>query len=264
MATQPAASQSAFRSVMDLFKPKAVETASAGDPKTNGTVPNDGTLQSDGTGPKAIPKAATGNESPLDGYIKLWEHAESDGKPLQLVPPLTADPTKLLEAAKTVDFTKAMNPELLDKAAKGDAASLGQLVNEAAQAGYAQSALATTKILEAALTRQAAMFKDTVMPEILRRHSISQNVRVDNPIFDNPAVKPILEGLESQLAVKYPTSSATEISNHAKTILTAMSEDIIKQSGRQVVDAAGKDTTLGGGGTDFDWENHFLGKPQGS
>lgn len=255
-----------FNSVLDIFKPKAVTSTTNGDPKTNVSVPNADTLQNtDGTGPKAIPAAGEGDKSPLDGYAKLWETADTDGKPLSLTTPINADPAKLLAAAKTVDFTKAISPELLEKASKGDAASLSELVNQAAQTGYAQSALATTKILEAALNQQATKFQNEVMPEILRRHSIGRDLRTENPIFDNPALKPMLSELETQLAIKYPNASAAEVSSHAKTILTGMAEDIIKQSGRTVTD-----TTGGGGGTPkasgevFDWESHFLGKPQGS
>lgn len=258
MAEAPGRAATMFTSVMDIFKPKPAQTqvtAASG----NTTVPNDNTLQNiEGTGPKAIPKAGEGEASPLAQYGKLWETADTDGKPIQLVPPMTADPVKLLEAAKTVDFTKAMRPEVLEAAAKGDAVALGTLVNEAAQAGYAQSAMATTKILEAALKKQADMFQKEVMPEILRRHSISQVNKADNPVFDNPAVKPMLDGLEAQLAVKYPTATAADISKHAKTILSGMAEDIVKQSGRTIAEAPTAESLSNSNARkEPDWEKLF-------
>lgn len=251
-----------FRTVMNIFSPpKAVGT-----PAANTTVPSDQTPISDGKGPKAIPAVGDGDKSPLDGYSKLWEHADTDGKPLSLVPSMDADPTKLLAAAKTVDFTKAMNPELLDKASKGDAGALGALVNEAAQAGYAQSALATTKIVEAALKKQAENFTSTIMPELLRRNNIGRDLRTDNPLFDNPAVKPMLEGLERQLAIKYKDATPAEITQHAKTVLTGFAEEYIKSSGKTISDAsASEDVELLRNiqpAKDFDWEQHFLGKRQ--
>jgi hypothetical protein len=253
-----------FRSVMSIFggAPKATGT-----PDINPTVPNKDTPLSDGKGPKAIPAVKEGEASPLDGYAKLWEHADTDGKPISLNVPLEADPAKLLAAAKTVDFTKAMNPELLDKASKGDSAALGQLVNEAAQTGYAQSALATTKIVEAALAKQADMFKTSVMPEILRRHNIGNELG-DNPLFDNPAVKPLLDGLKNQLAIKYKDATPAQIKEHAEKILTEMATSHLKSSGKTVSDGA----ALNADGTlitlapakEFNWEEHFLGKKQPS
>lgn len=260
MATQPTAS-TMFSSVMDMFKSKPAAPKVDGAPAANPTVPSDGTPQSDGKGPKAIPAAGTDDASPLAGYKDLWEHADTDGKPIALVPPLEADPAKLLAAAKTVDFTKTMNPELLEKAAKGDAAALSQVVNEAAQAGYAQSAMATTKILEAALAKQADMFKTTVMPEILRRNNIGNALRADNPLFDNPAVKPLLEGLEARLVVKYPTDTPEQLNIRAKEIFLGMSEELVKASGRQIVDA-GVNSSGVKEEKAFDWEAHFLGKKQ--
>lgn len=255
MAEAPSKAATMFTSVMDIFKPKAPVAAGV---TGNLTVPTDATLRNtDGTGPKAIPKAGEGDASPLDGYSKLWETADTDLKPTPLVPQMTADPAKLLEAAKGVDFTKAMRPEVLEAASKGDSAALGTLINEAAQAGYAQSAMATTKIVEAALTKQAKTFQETVMPEILRRHSISQTNRADNPIFDNPAVKPMLEGLENQLAIKNPTATAADISAHAKIILTGMAEDIVKQSGRTIAETPSQEVVRAGARKEPDWEVLF-------
>lgn len=253
-----------FRSVMDIFKPKAPAAPTVAG---NTTVPNKETIQSDGTGPKAIPAAGKGDESPLAGYEKLWEHAETDGKPISLVVPLEADPAKLLAAAKTVDFTKAMNPELLEKASKGDSAALGQLVNEAAQTGYAQSALATTKIVEAALAKQADIFKTSVMPAILRNHNIGNELG-DNPLFDNPAVKPLLDGLKNQLSIKYKDATPTQIKQHAEKILTELATAHLTSTGKTITDGAG----INADGTaitlqpvkDFNWEEHFLGKKQPS
>lgn len=255
-----------FSSVMDMFKPKPATGPGDGDPNKNNLVPNDTTIKPDGTGPTAIPAAGDGDKSPLDGYKELWQTAETDAKPLQLTPSLKTDPAKLVEAAKGVDFTKGMNTELLAAAGKGDTAALGQLINEAAQQGYAQSALATTKIVEAALNEQAKMFQATIMPEILRRNNVGLKLREDNPIFSNPAVAPILKGLEAQLMVKHKNATPEEISQHAKNIFSGMAEEFVKSSGKKIVDAG--DTTqpgVGGGSQaeSFDWEKHFLGETPG-
>lgn len=226
------ASRGTFGSIMDIFKPKPVETPKVAD---NTLVPSGGTGLSDGT-IKAIPAVAKeGDKSPLDGYSKMWETAETDGKPASLVPTLTADPAKLMAAAKTIDFSKAITPATLEAAAKGDAVALGQAISEAAQAGYAQAASATTKILEAALTKQADIFKNDVMPEILRKHTVDSSLSLETPLFDNPAVKPMFDMVKDQLAVKYPTATAAEIANHAKTMMGGFADELVKSSGRTIV-----------------------------
>lgn len=265
MAAQPDTSspKSTFGSIMDIFRPKPEPVAAAKPADPNVSIPSDKTKVSDGTGPAAIPAAGKGEASPLEGYAKLWEHAETDGKPASLVPALTADPAKLMAAAKTIDFSKAITPATLEAAAKGDAVALGQAISEAAQAGYAQAASATTKILEAALTKQAETFKNEVMPEILRKHAVNSSLSADNPLFDNPAIAPMLAMAKDQLAIKYPNASAAEITKHAQAMMGGFAEALITSSGRTIVakdasttDAAGNKV---GRGVDknFDWATYF-------
>jgi hypothetical protein len=203
--------------------------------KQNPTVPGEGTPRSDGTNP-AIPKAGEGDKSPLDGFKDLWQKSDKDGVKPNLVPTLTVDPKKLSDASKQVDFTKHVSPDALDKAAKGDAASLGQVINEAAQAAFAQAAGASTKILEAALQAQARSFEEKVMPDILRRNAISNSLRADNPLFDNPAVAPMLTMVEQQFAVKFPTATPAEISEKAKEYLSGFASALVGADGKTIVD----------------------------
>lgn len=227
-----------FRSVVQGGTAKSAEgnpspQPQGGDPsKGNPGVPGDGTPQNkDGSGPAAIPKAAEGDKSPLEGYEKLWETDPNAKKAPSLTPTFTADPAKLMEAARTIDFAKVIDPEVLAKAVAGDAAAFSQAINSAAQAGYAQSAHATTKIVEQALTQQAKMFKEEIMPAILREHSISTAVASDNAIFENPAVKPIVEMATAQLSAKYPNASAADIKKHAQEYFMGFAKELATAGG---------------------------------
>ncbi len=164
------------------------------------------------------------------------------------------DTKALMETVGKMDFTKAIAPELLDKASKGDAPSLAALVNQAAQAGFAQATLTTGNIVKDALTRQADAFKNEVMPDILRRHEISLGMK-ENPLYSNPAVAPLLKSVEDQLTVKFPTASADEIKTHAKTIFDSMAGEIIKANGGTVTAVQTQQSNglpLQGKGTDWD------------
>jgi hypothetical protein len=173
---------------------------------------------------------------------------------------MNADPTKIMQAAKGVDFSKAITPEALTNAAKGDPSALAQVVNEAAQAGFAQSSVATAKIVEAALARQAQDFQDKYIPEVLRRERINNALTADNPLFSNPAVAPMMEMLKSQMATKYPTASAAEVKAKAEEYMTGFASEIAKATGKSFGDAAaGGAGGAGGSGAsqEEDWSKFF-------
>lgn len=210
------------------------------------------------TAPAAFPKPGEGEKSPLDGYAKLWDNDPNAPAPPSLNPTLTADPAALMKAAKSIDFSKVLSSETLEAAMKDPTgAALATAINQAAQAGYAQSAHATTKIVEAALQQQAKMFKEEVMPDILRRHASTQAVlQLDNPVFLNPAVKPIVDLVKEQVIKQYRTATPAEIAKHTTEMLQSMSTEIAKASGLVVTEAP-KDVRIGGARKDQDWEKFF-------
>lgn len=255
-------------SIMDLFRsttavtpPPAATPPNPNDPtnKGNATVPGANTVTSDGSIP-AIPKAGEGETSPLEGFKDLWQAPGKDAKrPAtegDLVPKLSVEPKKLLEAASKVDFVKHIPKEKLEAAAKGDVAALAEVINSAGQLGYAQSANATAALIEQALTRQAAVFKDQVMPEILRRHEVSASLQEDNPLFQNPAVKPVLDSIERQFLAKNPSASAAEVSKMAKEYVSVMASEILKANGMEVSEKP-QQTQKGSTRGNTDWEKWF-------
>lgn len=220
----------------------------------NKTVPNPGdTIPPNNLA--AFPEnKTTEGASPLDSYKDLFTVGKDDKAAPSLVPSFTMDTKAIFEAAGKIDFTKAISPELLDKASKGDAASLAQLVNQAAQAGFAQATVTTGNIVKDALTKQADTFKNEVMPDILRRHQISVGMS-ENPLYTNPAVAPLLKSVEGQLAIKYPTASSDEITKHAKVFFDNMAGEIIKANGGSVTVQQTQQSgglPLQGKGTDWD------------
>lgn len=251
-------------SIMDIFKGFSGAQQNQGqqapvNADQNPAVPNSNTIQNmDGSGPAAIPKAAEGEQSPLENYKDLWQKSDNSPAEVSLVPSLVADPNKLMEAAGRIDFTKALNPELLSKAATGDASALAAVVNQAAQAGFAQSAAATTKIVEAALAQQEKAFHEKVMPDILRKHTINTTLGAENPLFENPAVKPMLDMAIQQFTVKYPTAAPAEIKRMAGEYLKGFAEEMAKASGKSLVDISSQETK-NTARQDTDWEKFFAG-----
>lgn len=231
--------------------------------KGNPTVPGDGTPRSDGSNP-AIPATQTGDASPLDGFAKLWDKDAKDGSPLTLSTTIPIDNAKVMEAARTFDFTKAIDPQLLDKATKGDQGSMLEIIKVTAQNAFAQSSATTARIVQQALAQQAERFQNEYFPEIMRRTEAAQMLRKDNPILDNPAAKPMIRMLEEQFAVKYPTASPTEITNHATKFFSDFSTEFLKGAGKSVVDT--KDVVqqqTKEAAKNYDWATAF-GIPEGA
>lgn len=248
-----------FASVMSVFRQAPTTTPAADPSATNPTVPGDGTAKPDGTGPVAIPKVGDGAASPLDGFKNLWDTDKDAKPPTSWEPRLAIDPAKILAAAKTVDFSKSIAPELLAKAAGGDATALSQVINEAAQSGFAQAMGSTANLVKAALTDQAAVFRDQILPEVLRKHAINTQLQ-DDSLFTNPAVAPMLKMVEDQLVAKNPTMSPAQIKEQAKKFTTEFAEHVAASSGKRITDVPSDKTTGRSTGREVDWDK-FMAVP---
>lgn len=207
--------------------------------KTNNLIPGKSTVKPDGTGPGAFPKVGEDDASPLAEFDKLWEPLDpkTASPKSSMVPKITMDPKKIMESARTQDFTKGIAPEVLERLSKGnDPDAILIAINQASQAAYAQGTSASTGILQKALEMQAKVFEDKIMPEILRKHNIGNALRADNSLFDNPAVAPMLNLVEAQFATKYPNASPVEITQKAKLYLEGFASELLENSGKVISD----------------------------
>ncbi len=219
-------------SIMNMFKPAApaapaaapttpgnippgTGTPASGTPGTapNGSVP-DGTLNADGT-----PKDTT----PFAEFKDLWQDKPAD--PNAPTPDSSVfgkiDPQKFMEAAGKIDFSKVVTPEMLAAIqAGGEAgtAAFAQAMNKVAQTTYAQSAFATTKIVEQALAKSKESFLAD-LPNHIKKQTVTDSLRTENPVLNNPAVAPLIEAMESRFAVKYPNATAPEITQMARNYI---------------------------------------------
>jgi hypothetical protein len=242
-----------FRGVAPPQQQGAVPPKNPDPSLANPTAPGAATAQSDGSVP-AIPAAKTGTESPLDGYKDLWQKADTDKQPTPVAPAMKVDPAKLSAAANNIDFTKSINADALAKAATGDAASLALVINQAARAGLQHATAATATIVEAALAQQGKMFRENVLPDAIKAATISQSLGAENPVFEHPAVAPVLNLVKEQLQVKFPNASASEIASKAREYVGGMAGELVKASGKVITDAP-KPAEATQGGTD--WAAYF-------
>ena len=184
---------------------------------TPGAAPN-------GQIPPTDPNAPADPATAFAQFDKLWENAPTDPN----APPSgvfgNVDPKKFMEAAGKIDFSRVVTPEQLQSiSAGGEAAqaAFAAALNSVAQGVYAQSAFATTKIVEQALNKSKETFLSE-LPTHIKKQTVTDSLRAENPIFSNPAVQPIISALEAQMTVKYPNATAPEITQMAKQYVEAL------------------------------------------
>lgn len=164
--------------------------------------------------------------SPLEQFKDLWEPAPASTTVDTTMPGNIfngASQEKMLTAARSVDFAKTIPPEMLAKVTAGGpdaAAALVAILNDVSQRAYAQSSFAATQIAETALRRYNEGL-DSRLPGKIKSHQTAQTIRDTNPALQHPAAAPILEAMQTQLAVKYPNASVSELNEMASQYLTA-------------------------------------------
>jgi hypothetical protein len=158
-----------------------------------------------------------------------------------------------MEAAGKIDFAKVVTPEQLQAISTGGEGAVqafAAALNSVAQTTYAQSAFAATKIVEQAVSRSKDSFL-AELPQHIKKQTVSENLRADNPVYSNPAVQPIISALEAQLTVKYPQASAGEITTMAKQYVDALGTSFAPKPAAPA--AGGKN----GVKADEDWSSFF-------
>jgi len=229
----------AFPPIMSLFNSRntaPIPATTMQAPTTQNSAPNTTTGVSDNptapsgnnqttTGaPAAFPPTATGDKSPLANFADLWKVDTTQPGPdnKSLVPQFNIDPAKILESASKIDFTKSINPDVIDKALAGDRAAFLTAINQSAQLGFAHAVTASGELVKNSMNTAQEALNNRVLPTAIRQATISQAIDASNPAFTNPAVAPMLDNLKAQLALKYPTASPQEIATTAQAYLVDM------------------------------------------
>src|ERR1700748_366834 len=126
---------------------------------SNQTQPNNTTVPAT----QATPQANVTVESPLDKFGDIW-NTKPNGQG-ENTPYFNIDQKKIQEAAGTMNFTAGIAPEKLKAIAAGgeDAVkALAEIVNQVGQNVYANSAIATTALIEKSLGTAGERFNSSL------------------------------------------------------------------------------------------------------
>jgi hypothetical protein len=197
-------------------------------PVNQGNIPSAPTVtvNPDGT-PVVAPLPVEPEQSPLAEFKSLWDTAPVDPDaskgPLPFTPPTAEEVQKAVAKA---DFSKSFTPEQLATVTgggEGAQEALLQLLNTVGQQSLAQSTMVSSQLSQKAI-EQAIAVEVAKMPAMLRQQSANDHLKTSNPVFSNPAVKPIVEATQHQLQAKFPNATNAELTEMTEKFIVAMGE----------------------------------------
>ena len=169
-----------------------------------------------------------------DPFDTLWTPDDSANKGQGLN--FNIDPAQLAEIAGKIDYTQAITPEIRQRLAMGgeDAvAATMEALNVVNRLGYQQNAIATTKLIEAAVKNtEAAM--DEKIQRTIKSMGLAENVTASNPALSNPAFAPVVKAAQQQIIAKFPNATQAELNQYLNRYLTdmgaAFNPDLVKKA----------------------------------
>lgn len=207
-------------SIMDMFKTTPAAPQQQQQPQP-GNLPPSEPAPTDGQIP-ATPVAS--NEElgdPLAQYKDLWETTNNGQEPDNngFVP---IDAAKLQQVVGKASFTNGITAQqmaAINEGGDGAMAAFTQALDSVARQVMTQSTLTANKMAEQAVARAMESTQKN-LPNMLKKHT----TLTSNPLFSNPAVKPVIEAVQAQLTAKHPNATAAELSEMAQNFVIAMGE----------------------------------------
>lgn len=223
-----------------------------------------------GLNPPAAPAPVAPPEppkNPLDAFTKVWETPDpSKTTPDPLAAPIFgADPAKLQEAARSIDFSKSVPPELMQRMMAGnDPAAIAEMMNLAVQQAVGLSAQLTAQTTEHGFSQYSKRL-DQALPGRVSRVQLDQQSS-SNPALQHPAAQPLVKMARDAMAASNPGKSPQEIAAMADAYLMQVGSEVFAHSedGKQVQQRLGavhQSQRQSQGDNDFDFENWASGAP---
>lgn len=157
--------------------------------------------------------------NPLDAYKKMFDNAAKNSD-IQ-APSFKIDPKILGEVSNTMDFTKGVAPELMEKALAGDAKSLLAVIQSVGRNSYSASLEHATALTETHLG-QRTDFESKRLDQGVKQH-LTSNALSTAPNYNHPVVKNELNRVATHLSRENPDASPQEIASAAQQYIADLS-----------------------------------------
>lgn len=169
-----------------------------------------------------------------DPFESLWQADDKQGTAPGLN--FNLDPEQLAQIAGKIDYSTAITPEIRQRIAQGGedamAATL-EAMNLVGRQGYQQNAIATTKLIEAAVKDTKATMGEEIKKQI-RLMGLSDSVAESNPALSNPAFAPIVAAAKQQIITKFPNATQAEqlkmLNQYLNKAGEAFNPDLVKKA----------------------------------
>lgn len=206
-----------------------------------------------------VPAANPANpQSPAVEFQDLWTIDPKQKGPADLGDfSFQFDPAKVEQQVAGLDFTRNLSPDLLAKINAGGPEAMSALLaamNVVGQQAMKTSLLASTRITETGIKNSGQRIKDN-LPGLVRNESVSNALREDNPLFNDPATAPIMEAITQQFTQKFPNATPQEIREQAKKYMVNFAGTAAKFGGKQVVDQQVQQNSGSGAPVQTDWSS---------
>lgn len=198
--------------IWDIFSPKQEAAVNEGQ-TANPSMPQGAAVQSTNG---QVPTETAAAVDPLASFAKMWEKPADSAASSAMVPQSYLDikPDDISKAAQSVDFTKSIDPALMQKALAGDVQSLVSMMNSVAQNSLAYSVQLNSNLANQAVNKGVQTF-ETSMSSRVRDISSSEAVYGgENKALSNPAVRPLVEAMRTQFLAANPNASTKEVQTH--------------------------------------------------
>jgi hypothetical protein len=176
--------------------------------------------------PTIDPNAPVTSEPPMAEFATLWDTPTVDPNVAATVEPVALTAEAVQKVVANANFAGGITPEVMATIAAGgeDAQKAMMLmINQATQQAVTQSIMASNKLSEKAITDALAK-QEAALPEMLRNQQASSHLQDLNPLFSNPAVKPVIDATRQQLLQKFPGDTPAQTAEKLQNFIVAMGE----------------------------------------
>lgn len=155
--------------------------------------------------------AASTPPAPLAGFEALWQSDPNKQavQPTGVLPAVTAE--QLSATLANSNFLANIPQDLMTKAAGGDSAAFADVINQGLRGVMLQAVLASHGLVNAGAKAQGEQLMGK-LPSMVRSSTVTDSL-TSNPLYNNPAIKPVMDSVRNQLETKYPQAGSSEIAS---------------------------------------------------
>lgn len=181
-------------------------------------------------------------DDPLLQFDSLWQpNKDKDGKVIEdtptnngaYLPPI--DNKKLGELVGRMDFTRSLDPALLQAVSKGGeegTAAMMKIINSVGQQSFTASFQAATRLAEQGFVSAKDRFMADV-PNHIRDQFVDTGLAESMELMNDPAFAPVVKSVKDQYLRKFPKASSTDVSKAVAQYFEKMKEKLTKKEENQ-------------------------------